>query len=149
MHKLAERAPLGRDGNGRTRRTTAVLVGVLFLTSTVTFAVGSSLVASFFSGDSPAASTLLAGVLLEVYTGLAVAGIGLAMLPLLRRLERPAGAPPTSGCGALEPAWRSSAYGGYLLATTPGGVNEVRPVDLLVHGRGRDRLLVPAPGCPS
>ena len=61
-----------------------MLVGVLFLTSTAAFAVGSSLVASHFSGDNPATSTLLTGVLLQVYTGLAVAGIGLAMLPLLR-----------------------------------------------------------------
>jgi hypothetical protein len=45
---------------------------------------GSSLVGSHFSGDSPATRTLLAGVLLQVYTGLAVAGIGLAMLPVLR-----------------------------------------------------------------
>jgi hypothetical protein len=74
---------------GRPQRRTAVLVAVLFLTSTAAFAAGSGLVASYFSGDSPATSTLLAGVLLEVYTGLAVAGIGLAMLPLLR----PSGAP--------------------------------------------------------
>jgi hypothetical protein len=52
--------------------------------ATAVFAAGSGLVASYFSGDSQATSTLLAGVLLEVYTGLAVAGIGLAMLPLLR-----------------------------------------------------------------
>jgi Domain of unknown function (DUF4386) len=57
-----------------------VLVGVLFLTSTAAFAAGSALVAAHFSGHSPATSTLLAGVLLQVYTALAVAGIGLAML---------------------------------------------------------------------
>jgi hypothetical protein len=61
-----------------------VLVGVLFLTSTAAFAVGSSLVASDLPGDSPATWTLLTGVLLQVFTGLAIAGIGLAMLPLLR-----------------------------------------------------------------
>lgn len=61
-----------------------MLVGVLFLTSTAAFAVGSSLVASHLSGDSPATWTLLAGVLLQMYAGLAVAGIGLAMLPLWR-----------------------------------------------------------------
>jgi hypothetical protein len=80
--RLAARAPEGRRP---AYRGTAVLVGVLFLTSTAAFAVGSSLVASSLSGDGPASATLLAGVLLEVYTGLAVAGIGLAMLPLLRR----------------------------------------------------------------
>ncbi|HEX2373951.1 MAG TPA: DUF4386 family protein [Actinomycetota bacterium] len=62
-----------------------MLVGVLFLTSTAAFSAGSSLVAAHFSGDSPGTTTLLAGVALEVYTGLAVAGIGLAMLPLLAR----------------------------------------------------------------
>jgi Domain of unknown function (DUF4386) len=81
--ELAERAPVGQEA-GRPHRRTAVLVGVLFLTSTAAFAVGSSLVASHFSGDSPATRTLLAGVLLQVYTGLAVAGIGLALLPVLR-----------------------------------------------------------------
>jgi hypothetical protein len=81
--ELAGSAPVGREA-GRPQRRTAVLVGVLFLTSTAAFAVGSSLVAAHLSGDSPAASILLAGVLLQVYAGLAVAGIGLAMLPLLR-----------------------------------------------------------------
>ena len=79
------RAPVGRDGNRQAYRGTAALVGVLFLASTAAFAAGGSLVASYFSGDSPQPSTLLAGVLLEVCTGLAVVGIGLAMLPLLRR----------------------------------------------------------------
>jgi hypothetical protein len=83
--RFAGPAPVGRSGNHQAHRGTAALVGALFLTSTATFAVGSSLIASYFSGDSPESSTLLAGVLLEVYTGLAVAGIGLAMLPLLRR----------------------------------------------------------------
>lgn len=62
-----------------------MLVGALFLTSTATFSVGSSLIASHVSGERPGTSTLLVGVLLEVYTGLAVVGIGLAMLPLLRQ----------------------------------------------------------------
>jgi len=64
-------------------RKTAILVGVLFLSSTATFVAGSRLITSYFSGDSPGSSTLLTGVLLEVYTGLAVAGIGIAMLPVL------------------------------------------------------------------
>jgi hypothetical protein len=83
--RFAGSAPVGRYGNRQAHRGTAALVGVLFLTSTAAFSVGSALIASYFSGDSPEPSTLLAGVLLEVYTGLAVAGIGLAMLPLLRR----------------------------------------------------------------
>lgn len=46
------------------RRTTAVVVALLFLTSTAAFAAG--------------------GALLVGYTGLAVAGIGLALWPVLR-----------------------------------------------------------------
>jgi hypothetical protein len=73
--------PAPRAAPQSTHRTTAVLVGLLFLTSTMTFAIGSSLIAAFFSGNTPA--SLEVGVLLQGYTGLAVAGIGLAMLPLL------------------------------------------------------------------
>jgi Domain of unknown function (DUF4386) len=83
--ELADSAPVGRDNRRRSHRGTAVLVGMLFLTSTAAFAVGSSLIAAHFSTSSSARSTLLAGVLLELYTGLAVVGIGLAMLPLLAR----------------------------------------------------------------
>jgi hypothetical protein len=71
------------DGRTSAYRKTAVLVGVLFLSSTATFVAGSRLITSYFSGDSPRSSTLLAGVLLEGYTGLAVAGIGIAMLRIL------------------------------------------------------------------
>jgi hypothetical protein len=67
----------------RSDRKTAVLVGMLFLSSTATFAVGSSLITSYFTGQN-AATSLLFGVLLQAYTGLAVAGIGIAMLPLLK-----------------------------------------------------------------
>jgi hypothetical protein len=52
-------------------RTTAVVVGLLFLTSTAAFAAGSSY-------------THGAGLLLIAYTGLAVAGIGVALFPVLR-----------------------------------------------------------------
>jgi hypothetical protein len=65
-------------------RKTAVLVGVLFLLATATFAVGSALITSYFSGGSRQASTLLAGVLFQGIGALAGAGIGVAMLPVLR-----------------------------------------------------------------
>jgi hypothetical protein len=65
-------------------RKTAVLVGALFLLATATFAVGSQLLTSYFSGGSRQASTLLAGVLFEGIAALAGAGIGIAMLPVLR-----------------------------------------------------------------
>jgi Domain of unknown function (DUF4386) len=74
--------PRGAMTNG-TDRKTASLVGVLFLSSTATFAFGSSLIAAHFSGDG-SANSLITGILLQAYTGLAVAGIGLAMLPLLK-----------------------------------------------------------------
>jgi MFS family permease len=65
-------------------RKTAVLVGVLFLSATATFAVGSALITSYFAEASGRASTLLAGVLFQGIGALAGAGIGIAMLPVLR-----------------------------------------------------------------
>ena len=53
------------------RRTTAVLVALLFLTSTAAFAAGSALPGQHV------------GAVLVGYTGLAVAGIGLALRPVL------------------------------------------------------------------
>jgi hypothetical protein len=73
-------ASISRHGSNR---KTAVLVGVLFLSSTATFAVGSSLITSYFTGQN-ATTSLLFGVLLQAYTGLAVAGIGIALLPVLK-----------------------------------------------------------------
>jgi hypothetical protein len=66
-------------------RGTAVLVGLLFLTSTAAFMAGSSMITSYFSSAGASRSTLVAGVLLETYCGLAVVGIAVAMLPLLGR----------------------------------------------------------------
>jgi Domain of unknown function (DUF4386) len=82
---LPARAPIRRYSARRPYRRTAKLVGALFLAATATFSVGSSLIASYFTRDSTQASTLLAGVSLEVCAALAGAGIGIAMLPLLRR----------------------------------------------------------------
>jgi hypothetical protein len=64
-------------------RKIAVVVGLLFLTSTTAFMIGSSLLVSYFSGDSPGFSTLLTGVLLEVYCGIAVAALAVVILPVL------------------------------------------------------------------
>ena len=66
-------------------RRTAVLVGVLFLFATATFAAGSSFITSYFAGAGGQTSTLLAGVLLEAISAVAVAGIGVAMWPILKR----------------------------------------------------------------
>jgi hypothetical protein len=66
-------------------RRIAVLVGFLFVSSTITFAVGNSLVQEYFSSTASDFGGLVAGVLLEGYTGLAVAAIGLFLLPVLKR----------------------------------------------------------------
>jgi len=66
-------------------RKTAVLVGVLFLSATATFAVGSALLTSYFSGESGQTSTLAAGVLFEAVSAIAVAAIGVAMWPIFKQ----------------------------------------------------------------
>ncbi|MFI2235724.1 DUF4386 domain-containing protein [Streptomyces chrestomyceticus] len=65
-------------------RKIAVLVGLLFISSTITFAAGDSLVQAYFSGPEPSMGTLLGGVFLEWYTALAVAAIGISLLPVLK-----------------------------------------------------------------
>ena len=96
-------------------RRIAVLVGLLFLTSTTAFMVGSSLLVSYFSGDSPGFATLLTGVLLEVYCGLAVAALAVVILPVLSpysaRLAR-------SYAGLRIAEFLAIVFvGGYMLAT--------------------------------
>lgn len=68
-------------------RRVAIIVGLLFLTATLTFMIGDSLIAGFFSTQAGAASTrtLAVGVALQAVCGLAVAGIGLALRKLLGR----------------------------------------------------------------
>ena len=84
---LAALTPIARSNLRRPYRRTAILVGALFLTATAAFSAGRSLIASHFSGANPQASTLLAGVSLELCAAFAGAGIGIAMLPLLRRYK--------------------------------------------------------------
>ncbi|GCD39572.1 MULTISPECIES: DUF4386 domain-containing protein [Streptomyces] len=66
------------------QRKTAVLVGLLFISSTVTFAAGSSLVQAYFSEGESSSGTLFVGVFLQWYTALAVASIGIALFPVLK-----------------------------------------------------------------
>jgi hypothetical protein len=66
-------------------RKTAVLVGVLFLAATATFAIGGGLITSYFSGEGGETSTLATGVLFEALSAIAVAAIGVAMWPIFRR----------------------------------------------------------------
>ena len=64
-------------------RKTAVLVGLLFLTATFAFAIGSARIHSFFSTASSHNSILIAGVLLVGCHGLADAANGLVMRRIL------------------------------------------------------------------
>ena len=64
-------------------RRTAVVVGVLFLSFTVTFFIGNTLIHSYFSSAAKPAGTLITGVLLIGLSGLADAAVGLAMRPVL------------------------------------------------------------------
>jgi Domain of unknown function (DUF4386) len=61
-----------------------VVVGVLFLSFTVTFFIGNTLIHSYFSSAAKPAGTLITGVLLIGLSGLADAAVGLAMRPVLR-----------------------------------------------------------------
>lgn len=124
---LAARAPIARSNLRRPYRRTATLVGALFLTATAAFSAGSSLIASHFSADSTQTSTLLAGVSLEACAALAGAGIGIAMLPLLRRYNARLGGAYLAlrllECLAIV------SVGAYMLA----GNRELPNYDLLIY----------------
>ncbi len=64
-------------------RKTGVLVGLLFLTATFTFAIGNSLIHSYFSSATSHNGLLIAGLCLLGCDGLAVAANGLAMRRIL------------------------------------------------------------------
>ncbi|KKN62788.1 hypothetical protein LCGC14_0508490 [marine sediment metagenome] len=65
-------------------RATAIIVGILFLTSTAAIFIGGALIESYFIDKPPDKTLLIIGVLLEAYCGVAVAGIGVLMFPLLK-----------------------------------------------------------------
>ncbi|HVL51896.1 MAG TPA: DUF4386 domain-containing protein [Actinomycetota bacterium] len=68
-------------------RRTSVIVGVLFFVQMITFMIGSSMVQAFVDGGAGRA-TLLAGVLLEMCSGLAIVGIGFLMYPILKTVNQ-------------------------------------------------------------
>jgi hypothetical protein len=68
----------------KSTRLTAVFVGVLFLTATLTFSIGSNLIRSFNVLGNSDKSSLIMGVLLEIACGVSVVGIGLLMFPILK-----------------------------------------------------------------
>ncbi|MBE1475225.1 DUF4386 family protein [Actinophytocola algeriensis] len=98
-------------------RTTAVVVGLLFLTSTAAFA----------------ASAHVAGALLVAYTGLAVAGIGIALFPVLR----PHGAGLATGYLVLRTAEGLTLLAAALyLATSGHPVTGYEPLVYAFSGAG-------------
>ena len=71
-----------------TNRKIAVIVGVLFLTATITYMTGSGLIRSFFIDENPNKTSLVIGVLLEIADGVAVVGIGVLMFPILKMFNK-------------------------------------------------------------
>ena len=66
----------------------AVIVGLLFLVSTLTFMIGSNLIRSFLIDVSQNKSPLFMGVILEIICGVAVVGIGVLMFPILKLFNK-------------------------------------------------------------
>ncbi|TAL66310.1 MAG: DUF4386 domain-containing protein [Bacteroidetes bacterium] len=72
----------------KTTKRIAVIVGLLFLVSTLTFMIGSSLIQKFLIDATQNKSSLIPGVILEIACGVAVAGIGLLMFPILKPFNK-------------------------------------------------------------
>jgi MFS family permease len=114
-------------GYDPTSRKAAIVAGLLFLTATVTFMLGDSLIMGFFAGPT-STSTLTVGVALQAVCAIAGAGIGLALLGVLSRHSQ------ALARGYL--AFRSLegvailAIGGYILATT----SLVAHYEILIYG---------------
>ncbi len=72
----------------KTTRRIAVIVGLLFLVSTLTFMTGSSQIQKILIDGTQNKSALIPGVILEIACGLAVAGIGLLMFPILKPFNK-------------------------------------------------------------
>lgn len=71
-----------------TTRKIAIVVGLLFLFSTLTFMIGSDLIKSFLNDEGQNKPTLFWGVILEVICGFAVVGIGVLMFPILKNFNK-------------------------------------------------------------
>jgi hypothetical protein len=66
----------------------AIIVGLLFLVSTLTFMIGSNQIRSFLIDVSQNKSPLFLGVILEIICGVAVVGIGVLMFPILKLFKK-------------------------------------------------------------
>ncbi|MFC7447706.1 DUF4386 domain-containing protein [Rhodococcus daqingensis] len=116
-----------RQGTDPASRTTARTVGILFLFSTATFLVGDALIQEYFATGTGRTGGLVAGVLLQTLCGLAVVGIGLALLRILSRYSRTlATAYLVTRC--LE-CVAIVAVGAYLLTTT----SQFEQYELLIY----------------
>jgi hypothetical protein len=104
-----------------------VLVGALFLAATATFAIGSALLTSYFSGESGQTSTLATGVLFEAISAIAVATIGVVMWPIFKRYSAGLG----GGYAALRigEGLMIVSAGIYMLATK----NELAHYDAFIY----------------
>jgi hypothetical protein len=76
-------------------RKTAIIVGVLFLTATVTGMLGDSLIGSILNAPDylvnvyPNRTQVIIGVLISFILGLAVVGIAVLMFPILKKHNEP------------------------------------------------------------
>lgn len=76
-------------------RRTAVLVGLLFLTATVTFLIADALIIDvmdrpdYLAGASAQANALTTAALLAFVDGVAIVGIAVLLFPLLKRHSEP------------------------------------------------------------
>ena len=72
----------------KSTRKIAIIVGLLFLVSTLTFMIGSNLIRSFLIDETHNKSSLILGVILEIICGVAVIGIGVLMFPILKLFNK-------------------------------------------------------------
>jgi hypothetical protein len=72
----------------KSTRKTAIIVGLLFLVSTLTFMIGSNLIQSFLIDKTQNKSPLIIGVILEIICGVSVVGIGVLMFPILKLFNK-------------------------------------------------------------
>jgi Domain of unknown function (DUF4386) len=84
-----------REPTTASTRKTAVLIGLLFLTATVTFGTAEALIdgvldgADFLTGASEDTNVLATAALLALVEGVAIVGIAVFFFPLLKRQSEP------------------------------------------------------------
>jgi hypothetical protein len=93
---IAHRAGIQASGRERNAlRRTEVLVGLLFLTATVTFSVANKLIVGvlnrpdYLAGASAHTHALAAGAVLALIEGPATVGVAVLLFPLLKRTSEP------------------------------------------------------------